>query len=549
MATASYTKAPPALSNSKSYGDWKKLIKIWKEVTSLDKSKQALALVLSLEGEAQDAALQIESTDLSKDEGVDILLNRLDKLYNKYISEKYAALEAFETYRRPATLSIRDFMTEFDKRYFKIKSLSTTMSDDLLAYRLLKAANLSSNHEQLVKATVTDLNYDEVKNKLTKIFSDESTAPSPELQGLQIKQETFHTAHDKPPCDTDAEADEDNESLHSEEDEVYYADSRKYSQRNNYRGRSSFRGRNPGRSSNSNNWRTDRSDDRKRGTRAKNPPDRNGRTSRCSICDSGNHWVQRCPDRTSQDNGTYVVHEIVLHQTDLHNSEQLKALVAESWSSGLLDCGASKTVCGDKWLTEYINSLPDSDRPSVTYLPSNNYYRFGDGERILSHKAAKIPAFVGHKHVFIITNIISKDLPLLLSKEFMKRANMVLDFTNDTLCAFDQTLHLETTNSGHYTLPLTEPAQLLSSINRSPSQITLTLRKELSNHEIAVKLHRQFAHPTKQKLTQLIKQAGEPWRSNEELKREISSVTERCDTCLRYKRSPPLPIVGLPMVT
>ena len=162
MATASYTKAPPALSNSKSYGDWKKLIKIWKEVTSLDKSKQALALVLSLEGEAQDAALQIESTDLSKDEGVDILLNRLDKLYTKdVLSEKYAALEAFETYRRPATLSIRDFMTEFDKRYFKIKSLSTTMSDDLLAYRLLKAANLSSNHEQLVKATVTDLNYDQ----------------------------------------------------------------------------------------------------------------------------------------------------------------------------------------------------------------------------------------------------------------------------------------------------------------------------------------------------------------------------------------------------
>ena len=80
-----------------------------------------------------------------------------------------------------------------------------------------------------MKATVTDLNYSEVKNKLTKIFSDESTAPVPEMQVLQIKQETFHSAHEKPPCNTDAEDDEDNESLHSEED-VYYADSRKYFQ-------------------------------------------------------------------------------------------------------------------------------------------------------------------------------------------------------------------------------------------------------------------------------------------------------------------------------
>ena len=48
------------------------------------------------------------------------------------------------------------------------------MSDDLLAYYLLKAANLTMRDKQLVKATITELNYKIVKSKLTKVFSDES---------------------------------------------------------------------------------------------------------------------------------------------------------------------------------------------------------------------------------------------------------------------------------------------------------------------------------------------------------------------------------------
>ena len=53
------------------------------------------------------------------------------------------------------------------------------MPDDLLAYRLLKAANLTMRDEQLVKATITELNYEIVKSKLTKVFSDESELTSP----------------------------------------------------------------------------------------------------------------------------------------------------------------------------------------------------------------------------------------------------------------------------------------------------------------------------------------------------------------------------------
>ena len=64
----------------------------------------------------------------------------------------------------------------------------------MLAYTLLKAANLPIHDEQLVKATITELKYDSVKSKLIKIFSDNSEVPTPELNDMHIKTESvYHT--------------------------------------------------------------------------------------------------------------------------------------------------------------------------------------------------------------------------------------------------------------------------------------------------------------------------------------------------------------------
>ena len=69
-------KAPPLLSASKTYEDWTNLIDLWKDFTSLDKHKQAPAIVLSLEGKVQTAALEIPKADLTKDDGVDTLIKK-----------------------------------------------------------------------------------------------------------------------------------------------------------------------------------------------------------------------------------------------------------------------------------------------------------------------------------------------------------------------------------------------------------------------------------------------------------------------------------------
>ena len=89
-------------------------------------------------------------------------------------------------------------------------------AEDLLAYRLLKAANLEPTHEKLIKATITELNYEDVRNKLVKVFADESISNlEGDFAGVKIKSEpTFYGR----------ESEEENTS--KEEENTFYARNR-----------------------------------------------------------------------------------------------------------------------------------------------------------------------------------------------------------------------------------------------------------------------------------------------------------------------------------
>ena len=164
MATGS-NKISPALSKYKTYDDWIKALSIWVKFIDLEKKKQGPAVCLSLEGEAQEAVLELDEALITSDNGVKHITKRLDGLFKKdELLKKYEALEAFESYKHSSSTSMQEFLNEFTRRYNKTKSYGTTMSEDILAYRLLKSANLSEQHEQLAKATASDLKFDVMKD-------------------------------------------------------------------------------------------------------------------------------------------------------------------------------------------------------------------------------------------------------------------------------------------------------------------------------------------------------------------------------------------------
>ena len=166
MTKTSDFKAPPTLNIDIPYAMWKKELKIW-EAFTLTEKKRALAIFLTLTGQACEAVLELDiDTELAADDGVKNLTTALDALYLQDEScLAYEAYEAFEKFVRPTDMTIGDFIIHFKRLYNKAKNYQMEIHDGVLAYRLLNSANLSDSNKQLIKATLTEMKYSLMKDQ------------------------------------------------------------------------------------------------------------------------------------------------------------------------------------------------------------------------------------------------------------------------------------------------------------------------------------------------------------------------------------------------
>ena len=117
------------------------MVRIRTKFTDLPPEKHGASMFLSLNGEALDAALELEKEVISGKDEVKSIMARLDKLYKKDDTlSKFHALESFETYKQPSTLSRSEYIIEFEKFLRKAKKYGAEMSYDILVYCLLKNA-------------------------------------------------------------------------------------------------------------------------------------------------------------------------------------------------------------------------------------------------------------------------------------------------------------------------------------------------------------------------------------------------------------------------
>ena len=132
--------------------------------------------------------------------------------------------------------------------------------------------------------------------------------------------------------------------------------------------------------------KSQRVDDTKRRQRH-NPPDRDGKVSRCYNCGSIFHWARNCPyHKESKPSYKDQV------RMQFYMEEGLQTLVGETLSMAILDSGCTKTVCGNTWLECFIETLSNEEKELLTTEPSLTYFIFGDGKMFPSYKTVKLPA-------------------------------------------------------------------------------------------------------------------------------------------------------------
>ena len=441
---------PPLLSpDGADYNLWKQDIDLWCSVTKTAVSHRAPQIYLSLVGKGRQGAMKIPHDQLKTNDGVKILLQHLDKVFlpNKPMRLFNANNKLRNVTRKPGGL-VKDYLLEFDNAKFLLEQEGLKRDDTLLGLDLLAQCQLSESKNQLVMTGLSDVTYEDMKAKLSSIFFNE---------GDDFKK--FD--------DSDKRA----ASSMENSEGTFYTNS--YYQRSRGRGGSS-RGRSSG-----NNWKRPRyerdtnnsrdryDNDKKQSFRRENPPGQDGKPSKCNICQSIYHWARLCPNsyennqnnqndyaaKANQVNFNWFV--AMFAEDDRRDSGKLQALLDETRGCAIIDSGCAKTVCGRDWAEEFMSNLSDNDRVKVQEEESHESFTFGDGTSVRSLKRLSLPCWIqGLERGFITTEVVERNIPLLLSKTTMKKSNMVLDFKNDTIICGKTIIHLRNTASGHYALPL-----------------------------------------------------------------------------------------------
>ena len=532
MASGNNVRNPPILDKNSSYENWEKALDLWCLVTDVPAGKRGPVVALSLSGEDRDAALEISLTELNSDDGVEKIKAKLGAIYKKdSVDTAYETFEKFIYYKREALMGITEFINEFERRYNKSKQHGFELSSSTLAFFMLNQAGLSDDHKKLVKATITKLDLVEMKSKLKKVFGADGA--SVVETDLKIKLEDINIAEEE------------------DEEGVLYGN---YYGRNN---RGTFRKQRGGyasRGSYSGRY------DQKRESFQQNKPgmpkstkstingfDKRGNRIKCSICESIFHYTGACPEKIyfSVEEEKDEHHDIVLYQSNLLTDEEYNVFVAEASVAAILDSGASASVTGKIWFESYLEGLPIHKQEVVEYLDSSASFKFGSEQKFKSLFKAKIPAEIGSKEIFIVTDVVATNIPLLLSKEAMKNAGTNINFKDDTVTMLGEKQQVIVTQSGHYAIPLNSSRSVLQSVeSQTEVSVTLTAERLGDKTKIAKKLHAQFGHPASHKLHKLLERAGKG--DDKELKQELNKVSANCEICRDYTKPSPKPVVGFP---
>ena len=500
----SKNKVPPKLTDKTNYADWKYDINVWQRFTDLEKAKQGPALYLSLEGKALECARGIDIDELGADDGFGKLVTALDALFLKDADTRaFLEFKEFYEYRRNPSSDVTDFVAHFEYLYNKVLKHNMTLPEGVKAFFLLKAANVSTDHEKLARATCSELKYEIMKQNIIKIFGDFS------LSGTSNSSINASEYDPMPSVIVKTEPAYIAQSQSSNDNDVFYSN---YGRGRGSRYNSNYRGGRGGYNKKS--------------------------TYNCYKCGSPDHIRRHCPELKKK------VEEVHITLFNSEDQTKMTALIREALGCALLDSGCTKTVCGKLWLEEYLSDLSDKDLLKVKYKSDDTAYRFGDGLPSLSNQVVELPAVIGGQQVTIKAGIVSNSIPLLLSKEAMATAGVVLDFATGRAKILNEWCNLKTSVTGHFLIHLGK------SVKYSSENVVLHLEniQNVSEDVLdkkALKLHRTLGHCSKDKMLALVKKS----KSHND-KRFLQAIKKCCDTCkvcIRYKKPPLKPIVTAPL--
>jgi len=185
---------PPDLNECRSYESYKRQLKAWAYVTDLPKGKQGNYVVLALPNKSKfgddlkERALETCSEeDLKSETGLAKVIKFLDdELGKNAVDDIIDKWEEFDNCKKQDSQSLDEFISEFESKYNRIKLTGTKLPEEILAYMLMRRANLTHIEKMLILSRVDIEKKDDLfknvkvnmKNILGKRFQEKEKVPN-----------------------------------------------------------------------------------------------------------------------------------------------------------------------------------------------------------------------------------------------------------------------------------------------------------------------------------------------------------------------------------
>ena len=154
---------PPIFNKAKYYERYRQELLAWRKITDLKEDKQDIAIALTLpeddESKIREKVFdQVPTDDLKSEYGLNVLLNFLDEhLPKDDLMDSLEKFEDFDDFCRSQEQSITEYIAVFDSKYKKIEKKNMTLPSEILAFKLLRKANITNEEKILV---LTGMNFD-----------------------------------------------------------------------------------------------------------------------------------------------------------------------------------------------------------------------------------------------------------------------------------------------------------------------------------------------------------------------------------------------------
>ena len=169
----------PRLTGSTNYELWKLQTQAWTIVTELSKEKQAVAVALNFPDDKRKIKEKVfgelELDVLNSENGMGVLFEFLDKyLLEDELMNSWNKFEDFEKFERKPGQNIREYVADFDFKFRKLEKLHIKLPPEILAFKLLKNANLRKQERMIVLTGVNFADkmsmYKQTKHALIKFM-------------------------------------------------------------------------------------------------------------------------------------------------------------------------------------------------------------------------------------------------------------------------------------------------------------------------------------------------------------------------------------------